>query len=396
MTLGYRFIGLVVLAGLSSSCLPSGDASRSRSSTYDSTGIRAAVDAVILPLMEEFDVPGMAVAITVDGEPLVFTYGVASREDAAPVSEETLFEIGSVSKVFTGTLAAYAQVLGKLSLDDRPGQHMPWLLGRAIDQATLLHLGTYTAGGLPLQFPPDVYDDEQMMRYFREWQPDAAPGVQRRYSNPSIGLFGHTIGVALESDFTEAVETRLFPELGLNRSHIRVPEQAMDDYAWGYNTSNEPVRVNPGVFDAEAYGVKSSATDLIRFVQANIDPSSQEAPMRRAIEGTQVGFFQVGEMVQGLGWEQYPYPSSLERLLEGNSPSMVMEANAATGLMPPRAPSGATLFNKTGSTGGFGAYVAFVPERKIGVVMLANRNFPIPARIQAAHEILEQLADMAR
>ena len=74
---------------------------------------------------------------------------------------------------------------------------------------------------------------------------------------------------------------------------------------------------------------------------------------------------------------------------------MSLEANAATQLTPPQAPSQPTLFNKTGSTNGFGAYVAFVPEKKIGIVMLANRNVPIPARITAAHAVLEQLSSEA-
>jgi beta-lactamase class C len=55
-----------------------------------------------------------------------------------------------------------------------------------------------------------------------------------------------------------------------------------------------------------------------------------------------------------------------------------------------------TLFNKTGSTNGFGTYVAFVSDQKIGVVMLANKNFPIPARIAAVHAVLEQLAAEAK
>jgi beta-lactamase class C len=55
--------------------------------------------------MAEYDVPGMAVAVTVDDRPMFFNYGVASREDNTPISGETLFEIGSVSKTFTGTLA---------------------------------------------------------------------------------------------------------------------------------------------------------------------------------------------------------------------------------------------------------------------------------------------------
>jgi beta-lactamase class C len=382
-----KLLRLATLASLASCSLPA---------ARPAVDIRGIVDTAIRPVMAEYDVPGMAVAVTVDGETFFFNYGVASRESNTPVSEQTLFEIGSVSKTFTATLASYAQVLGKLSLADHPGRYMPQLQGRAIDRASLLNLGTYTAGGLPLQFPDEVLDDERMIGYFREWAPDAAPGTQRRYSNPSIGLLGHVTGLALESDFADAVEGRLFPALGLRHSYIRVPERAMASYAWGYGAANTPIRVNPGVFDAEAYGVKSTAADMIRFVQANIDPSSQEGAMRRAIEGTQVGYFRVGEMVQGLGWEQYPYPVTLERLLAGNSRTIIMEANAAAQLTPAQAPSGPTLFNKTGSTGGFGAYVAFVPERKIGIVMLANRNYPIPARVQAAHAILEQFAPAGR
>lgn len=359
----------------------------------DSAKLSSLVDAAIRPLMAEYDVPGMAVAVTVDGRTSVFNYGVASRENNTPVGDATLFELGSISKTFTGMLAGYAQALGKLSLEDHPGKYMPELKGRAIDNASLLNLGTYTAGGLPLQFPDEVEDNDQMISgYFERWKADAAPGAQRRYSNPSIGLLGHIAALSLNSGFADAVETRLFPQLGLNSSYIRVPESAMPNYAWGYNKANKAIRVNPGAFAAEAYGAKSTASDMIRFVQANIEPGRLDGPIQRAVEGTHVGHFEVGHMVQGLGWEQYAYPVSLERLQSGNSYAMLMEANAAKRRAPARAPSGPTLFNKTGSTNGFASYIAFVPAKKIGVVILANRNYPIPARIKAAHAILEQLA----
>jgi beta-lactamase class C len=361
----------------------------------DAMTAQSIVDTAIHPLMTEYDVPGMVVAVTVDGKARFFNYGVASKEQNTPVSEATLFEIGSLSKTFTATLASYAQVQGKLSLDDHPGKYMPQLKGSAIDKASLKNLGTFTAGGLPLQFP-DAVEGDHIIDYFQHWKADAAPGTQRRYSNPSLGLFGYITALALKSDFSDAIESQLFPQLGLKGSYIRVPDSAMADYAWGYNKENKPIRVNLGAFGEEAYGVKSSAADMIRFVQINIEPNLLEGPMQRAVDGTHVGYFKSGELVQGLGWEQYPYPVTLERLLSGNDNTMIYQANTAKQLTPPRAPSGPTLFDKTGSTNGFGAYIAFVPAKKIGIVLLANKNVPIPARIKAAYAILERLAPLTR
>jgi len=361
----------------------------------DSAKLKGIVDTVIRPLMAEYDVPGMAVAVTVDGQAFIFNYGVASREKNTPVSEATLFEIGSLSKTFTATLAAYAQVQDKLSFDDHPGKYIPQLKGSPIDKASLANLATYTAGGLPLQFPDEVSND-RITDYFQHWKPDAEPGTQRQYSNPSIGLFGYITGLALKSDFADAMESQLFPQLGLNHSYIHVPENAMINYAWGYDKTNKAIRVNPGPFDAEAYGVKTTAADMIRFVQLNIEPNKLTGPMRRAVDGTHVGYFKCGDMVQGFGWEHYAYPVTLDRLLAGNSSDMLFKSNAVKQLTPPQAPSVRILFNKTGSTGGFGSYAVFIPAQKIGIVMLANKSYPIPARVKAAYAILEQLMSTAK
>lgn len=358
--------------------------------------VAAAVDGAFRPLLKKYDVPGMAVSVTAGGDQYFFNYGVASKDTNTPVTRDTIFEIGSVSKTFTATLTAYARTLGKISLDDHPGKYMPAVRGSAVDAATLRHLGTYTAGGLPLQFPDAVENDAEMTTYFREWTPSARPGDERRYSNPSIGLLGYVTSLAMGGDFASLVETRLFVSLGLSHSYIRVPAAQMDRYAWGYDSRNKPIRVNPGVFDAEAYGVKSTSADMIRFVEANIRPAKLETPMRQAIEGTHIGYFAVGGMVQGLGWEQYPYPIALDRLLAGNSAAMSMEANPAEAVERPDVAPAATLFNKTGSTNGFGAYVAFVPADQIGIVMLANKNFPNAARVTAAHAVLEALSSHVR
>jgi beta-lactamase class C len=129
----------------------------------------------------------------------------------------------------------------------------------------------------------------------------------------------------------------------------------------------------------------------VRYLQANIDPSKLAAPLRRALDCTHDGYYEVGPIVQGLGWEQYRGPVTLERLLAGTSEQMSRKPNPVKRLSAPLAAPAGTLFNKTGATGGFGAYAVFVPERKVGIVILANKNYPIPARVTAAQAILEQL-----
>jgi beta-lactamase class C len=354
--------------------------------------LQTVVDQAIKPIMKEYDVPGIAVAVTVNGKPAFFSYGLASKETGTPVSETTLFELGSVSKTFTATVASYALVQGKLSLDDHPSRYVPKLKGTALDKATALNFGTYTAGGLPLQFPDSVTDDEAgMLAYYGKFKPKAAPGKIREYSNPSLGMFGYLAGLALKRNPEDVLEKDILPKLGMNGTYIRMPQNAVGNYAWGYNQENKAVRMGPELFSAQTYGVRSSVSDMIRYVQANIDPSHLDATLRRAIEGTHVGYYQIGGMVQGLGWEQYPYPVSSDTLQAGNSNKMSREANPVKLLTPPKPASDNTWYNKTGATGGFGAYVAFVPEKKIGIVILANKNYPIPARVKAAQEIMAQL-----
>lgn len=357
----------------------------------DSSSIADIVSRQIEPIMAEYDIPGMSVAITVHGEDYFFNYGIASVDEQAPVTKNTLFEIGSLSKIFTAMLGAHAAAVGQISLDDPPAKYMPELEGTALNRASLLNLATYTAGGLPLQFPDSVQTVADTPEYFAQFSPAAAPGELRRYSNPSMGLFGYLTSQALASDFPGLVKEILFLPLGLENSYITVPLRAMQSYAWGYDAHGRAIRVNPGVFDAQAYGVKSTASDLIRLVKANIRPDDFDEPMQQTIKSTQVGYFRVGEMLQGLGWESYSYPVTLDQLLAGNSTDMALRAHPASPQEPPLIPAKPRLFNKTGSTSGFGAYIAFVPQREIGIVLLANKNYPVTARITAAHTIFTEL-----
>ncbi|MFB9127197.1 beta-lactamase [Paraburkholderia dipogonis] len=361
--------------------------------TQDS--IKHTVDAAIQPLMAKDRIHGMAVGVIVGGKPYVYNYGVASTETGKPVTRDTLFELGSISKTFTATLASYAQVSGDLSLSDTTSKYLPVLQGSRFGNVKLVNLGTHTPGGLPLQVPDEIHNNDQLMQYFKAWQPSCAPGTCRTYANPGIGALGLITAKSMGQDFTALMEQRMFPALGLKNSYIDVPTARIPDYAQGYRKDGAPIRMAPGVLSAEAYGVKSTAADMTHFMQANMNLVPLDAKLQRAITDTHTGYFKAGVLTQDLIWEQYAYPVPLKTLLAGNSSAMVLNATSAVEIKPPLAPRSNVWINKTGSTNGFGAYVAFVPEKQLGIVMLANKNFPNDDRVAAAYKILTALAGSA-
>jgi beta-lactamase class C len=351
------------------------------------------VAQAIAPVMAQYGVPGMAVGLTYRGQNHLFVFGVASKATAQPVTDNTLFEIGSVSKTFTATLASYAAAQGDLSLTDMTSRDAPQLEGSAFDKVSLVELGTHTAGGLPLQVPEDVMSDAQAMSYFKHWKPVYAAGTYRRYSNSSIGLLGVITAQRMHGDFSSLVQDDLFLPLAMTHSFLHLPPSETGFYAQGYTTAGTPIRMAPGGLALEAYGVRTTAGDLLRFVDANMAILPIDPALQRAILATHTGFFRIrpGRMQQDLIWEQYDLPVGLPALMAGNGSQASRDANPATALHPPAAPRQDVLINKTGSTNGFSSYVVFIPQDKLGVVVLANRNFPIPARVKLTSAILMQL-----
>jgi beta-lactamase class C len=350
------------------------------------------VDGAVRPVMEEFQIPGMAVGIVAGHKSYVFNYGMASTRTRRQVTDETLFELGSISKTFTATLTSYAQLSDHLSLSDTTAKHLPLLRGTEFGKVTLLNLGTHTPGGLPLQVPENIDNDDELLEYLKDWRPSCAPGTCRTYTNVGIGTLGLITAKAMGRGFEALIEQQLLPALGMRSSYIHVPEARLADYAEGYTEKGSPVRMTLRELSPESGGIKSTAADMMRFIEANMQLIALEKRLRRAIAETHTGYFQSGVMTQDLMWEQYPYPVALQTLLEGNSPRMLFDATPATELTPPEKPREDVWINKTGSTNGFGAYVAFIPERRLGIVILANRNYPIDARVRVAYRILTSLA----
>lgn len=349
------------------------------------------VNHTITPLIKAQSIPGMAVAVIYQGKPYYFTWGNADVTAQKPVTQQTLFELGSVSKTFTGVLGGDALARGEIKLSDPATAYWPELTGKQWHGITLLHLATYTAGGLPLQVPDDVTTDADLLRFYQNWQPEWAPGTHRLYANSSIGLFGALAVKKSGLRFEEAMTTRVFQPLKLTHTWITLPASEEKQYAWGYR-DGKAVHVSAGPLDAEAYGVKSSIVDMARWMQVNMNASTvKEKTLREGIAAAQSRYWKTGEMYQGLGWEMLDYPVNPDALINGSDSKIFLAALPASAITPPQPAVSASWVHKTGSTGGFGSYIAFVPEKNLGIVMLANKNYPNPARVSAAYHILNAL-----
>ncbi|WP_127492625.1 ADC family extended-spectrum class C beta-lactamase [Acinetobacter calcoaceticus] len=350
--------------------------------------IKKVVDQNFKPLLEKYDVPGMAVGIIQNNKKYEMYYGLQSVQDKKSVNSNTIFELGSVSKLFTATAGGYAKTKGKISFEDTPGKYWKELKNTPIDRVNLLQLATYTSGNLGLQFPDEVQTDQQVLTFFKDWKPKNQIGEYRQYSNPSIGLFGKVVGLSMNQPFSQVLEKTIFPSIHLKHSYVNVPKTQMQNYAFGYNQENQPIRVTQGPLDAPAYGVKSTLPDMLSFIDANLNPQKYPADIRRAIDETHKGFYQVGTMYQALGWEEFSYPAPLQTLLDSNSEQIVMKPNKVTAIS--KEPS-IKMFHKTGSTNGFGTYVVFIPKENIGLVMLTNKRIPNEERIKAAYAVLNAI-----
>lgn len=353
---------------------------------------RTITSKVFAPMMSKHGIPGLAVGVTWHGRQYVYTTGTASRKTSAPVSADTLFELGSVSKTFNVILAALAEQRQLLSLSDATSSHLPELKGSAFDAVSLMDLATHQTNGLPLQVPDAVTNDAALTRWLRAWHPSPVAGQERSYSNVGIGLLGRVSAGAFGQPYARAIRENVLLPFSLDSTYVKVPASEQARYAQGYTRKgNQPVRVNPGMLDAEAYGLKSDVGDMLHFLQIQLGNVTVAEDMRAAIARTHQGQTRAAHFTQAMIWERYPWPVSRDQLLAGNAPQMATTSQPAKRIEQVEAGENRVLFSKTGSTSGFAAYVALVPDEDIGIVLLANRNVSTQVRVDPALTLIETL-----
>lgn len=298
--------------------------------------------------------PAAVVVGVLDGDrERVYPFG--SWGGKAP-DRDSVYEIGSVTKAFTGTLLAASVKAGVVKLDDPAQSHLPdgWTLPRRDDRdVTLLHLATHTSGltrlphgSLPflLAEPKNPYakfDPPALQKGLPDTPVRQAIGARHEYSNLGVGLLGHALAHASNvRTYEQALTDRVLKPLAMADTGIALAEGRKQRLIPGHTEAGNP----QGNWDfgcIEACGaLRSTAGDLLKFVKANAFPAG---PLADGLRSAQQSWreIQPGRHEIGLCWM---------RFVDKKAPPLIWH---------------------NGQTGGYHAFVGFVPGRG-GVVVLCN------------------------
>mgnify|MGYP002082553194 FL=1 len=240
-------------------------------------------------------------------------YGKLSKDaSAANADEKTIYEIGSITKVFTGILLAEAVKRGEVKLNDPISKYLPKNVKMPAfnnKEITLLDLTTHTSGlprlsdNFASKDPLNPYVDYtsgNLYDFLSGYKITREIGSKYDYSNLAVGLLGHILSLRAKMTYEQLVKARILKPLGMKDTSIVVPTAKKSHHAQGLNAMNEPTRNWDFRVLAAAGALHSTTTDMAKFISANlgltktvISASLAEAmKMRRQAQTskTKVGF----------------------------------------------------------------------------------------------------------
>lgn len=267
------------------------------------------IDAYVDNGMKELHVPGAAVALFSQGR-ITHVRGLGHAQKGAPVTPQTPFQLGSVSKSFTALIVLQLADEGLLSLDDPISKHLPSFRTRdkaVSDLITIRHLlnhrsGLSTLDGNRSQSTTYLGSDAMARASTRLNSATlrSTPGEQFAYSNANYALLAHLIETVDRRSFEEAVEARIFSRLGMRNSFVQTPKPGSSRPAVGHTQwFGHTVERNfvAGRMMAGPGGVTASAEDLATYLVAVfeqdariIPPSLSEALSRERRGGYEFGW----------------------------------------------------------------------------------------------------------
>ncbi len=318
--------------------------------------IETLIDPLVAPYVESGNAMGISVGVVRKGERFAKGYGKLSESDPRSPDAETLFEIGSISKTFTGILLADAVENGVLKLD----QPIQELLPKEVElhvfddkPISLQHLSTHVSGfpRMPTNFRPKQpdnpyadYTSDSLLAFLKKFKPTRPPEKRMEYSNIGVGLLGWLLAKQANTDYESLLKKTLLEPLKMEDTVIVLTPELLSRLAPPHNPDGEITSVwdihhLPGMG-----GIRSTANDMLKYIEANLNPPDDS--FGKAID---------------LAWKTHQMP--------------IEKKDFAMGLGWHIARDGHTHWH-TGGTGGFRTALFIDRRSQTGVVVLSNIAYP--------------------
>lgn len=296
---------------------------------------------------------GVTIGVVMGGKRVVLTYG-EGRADA-------LYEIGSITKTFTGLMLAQMVEQGQVRLDTPvrellpPGTVTKPTSGREI---TLLDLSSQRSGlpRIPGNFHPANprnpyadYDAKALYAFMGEQGVAVAPDASFLYSNLGAGLLGQALANRAGKTYTELLHEQVTAPLGMKYTAVALTPALRDRFAQGYNGDHQPAHA----WDLDALvgagGIRSTADDTLTYLQAQLHPEQLHETAKATVAGqTLPAAIEASHVLHGEAWPGMHIALNWFHMDDGLG------------------------FWHGGGTGGFSSYALFNPERDYAVVVLCN------------------------
>jgi len=295
--------------------------------------------------------PGIVIGLINGDDVHFYSFGVMSFTTAEPVHEHTIFEIGSISKTFTGILLANEVVNGKIKLDDPLQKYLPaGVTAPTRNGATikLVNLSNHTSSlpRLPDNFTPANpanpyadYTEKQLYDFLKGFALPRDIGSEYEYSNYAVGLLGHILATHKKTTYEKLMVDVIANPLGMPNTRVILTPAMKKNLAQGYSDGVAVENWDLPIL-AGAGGIRSDAVDMARYIRANMGQGKSK--LYPAMQLAQTNTRPTGALPPvGLGWH-------------------IANVN------------GVEIITHSGGTGGYRSFSGFQKNGTKGVVVLTN------------------------
>lgn len=317
------------------------------------TSIDKYADSVVQALMTKSNTPGMSIGVIVKDKVYRYNYGETQIGSARLPGSESIYEIASLTKTFTGTILAGFVRSGKIHLDDRVNKYLPDSIPPIEFNGiplTIAHLVNHTSGfptvnekaygakqSEDINNPMKYYKMNHILAFIKDRNLTDTPGIRFRYSNLGYALIGYICERVSGKSISNLYNEQIFQPLGMKRSFANISNTSTDIKPYS------PEGTLEAYFNLDAYtpagAAVSTANDLLKFVAAQFTNTDTE--ISKDIRQTQMLIDGNRQPEMGLGW---------------------FVARDDNGIH----------YNHSGGSAGFTSRVIFNKEKQVGVVILSN------------------------